>query len=181
MILTPVIISAYAERAVATSTAGFDRPNYRGASAPVLLGAFFVPEGFLYGDAHGETFGSAGGHGIRSVNLVCVVTTLIDSKWRRRLIIISVEAVMPKPLFRVDDSVTPSALADNIRYLSYQAGAVHDALTEFSSCKSSMQSQRGFEHHGWLLWALGSLLEQQRALCERLEEVGLSVPTGGGS
>lgn len=57
-----------------------------GAQAPSnLLGAFFTPEGFLYGGVHGETFGSAGfAVGVRRfANPVYAVTIFFGEKWCR--------------------------------------------------------------------------------------------------
>ncbi len=109
MILT---IPAYAKKASFTSGAGFDRPSYvQGARAPILTGAFFVPGGFSFGFAHGETSGSAGFLERRSVNPVCVATILIDSESWRLINNQFKGLVMPHSLFVVRDNVAPDSKA----------------------------------------------------------------------
>ena len=85
---------------------------------------------------------------------------------------------MSIPLFSVNDSVTPADLSDQIRYLCFQSLSVHAALTELSSNRRELSDGDAFEQLGWMLWAQGSLLEQQRLLCERLEEITPTVPAG---
>lgn len=62
-----------------------DQLQVKGAPAPSnLLGAFFTPEGFLYGDVHGDTFGYAGdAFDCRFANPVYVVTTFFGEMWWR--------------------------------------------------------------------------------------------------
>lgn len=169
MILTPTIKIAYANPIAALPAVGFDSLNYtKGAQAPsnpsVLF--LFAPEGFPFGSVHGETFGSAGlAFCSRSVNPVHAATNLFDSELWQWLLTIQKAAIM-STLFVLRDGISSKECCEQIHVLNEQMLVLLEALSTYTETRDSIAEPANFNKFGWGLWLLGSLLEQQRMLCE---------------
>ncbi len=88
---------------------------------------------------------------------------------------------MANSLFVVRDGVAPDRIAEAISNLSYQLEGVNQATVDLYCNHRPSASPDEHNRLGWLLWAQQSLIEQQRLLCARLDELPLEAaePAGG--
>jgi hypothetical protein len=171
--LPPAIIGAYTNRASAEKVGvGFDSlKQIHGASAPISLGAFFAPEGFPFGGIRWEAFGLAGGvRDHRSVNPSYAATTIFSSVGCRRLVHVTVGFLI-MPILIVRRAATLKELAEHARIHSAQTCALAETIHTLAGDKDEFQDSKHFIPVTSLIWLLLSLLEQQEAMCERIESL----------
>lgn len=174
MLLTPAIKIAYAYPIAALPVIGFDSSfgyniGVQAPSNPSVLFAFIAPEGFLYGGMRGEAFGLAGlADGVhRSVNPAYAVTNLFDSEWCRFGLNQILDIIM-STLFVLREGISEKECREQIHVLNEQMLVLIENLSTYTETRESIALPENFNKFGWLLWLLGTLLEQQNKLCERV-------------
>lgn len=69
-------------------------------------------------------------------------------------------------LFVLREDITPTHCREQIQCLNEQMLVLHEVLSTYTESRELIAQPEQFNKFGWLLCILGSLLEQQRMLCE---------------
>jgi hypothetical protein len=144
----------------------------KGAQAPIssVLFLFVAPEVSPFGSVRGETFGSAGlAFCSRSANPAHAATNLFSSGLWQWLFTLQKATIMP--ILIVRHAATLKELAEHARIHSAQTCALAETIHTLAADKDEFQDARHFIQVTSLIWLLLALLEQQEALCERIESL----------
>lgn len=78
------------------------------------------------------------------------------------------ENIIMSELFVLRGDITPTHCREQIQCLNEQMLVLHEVLSTYTESRELIAQPEQFNKFGWLLCILGSLLEQQRMLCERV-------------